>query len=140
MPDMFAVLDAAGRLVSTGTVVAQQLPAGLTARALTVDEVAAMRAGAAWDATLKTFGAPPPPPPPPLIDPAEYPPEDERVAADALLTEDSVGYRAVIELLIAKGIISPAEVAAAQAAALARLAALSADPALRDEMIRDRLR
>lgn len=75
----------------------------------------------------------------PLIDPAQWPDDDERIATDALLTEDSVGYRAVVELLIAKGIITAPEVAAAQAKALARLVTLADQPGVRRQMMADRI-
>lgn len=79
------------------------------------------------------------PPPPPLIDPAQWPDDDERIATDALLTEDSIQYRAVVELLVAKGIISSAEVAAAQAAATERLLTLTDQPGVRRAMMADRI-
>lgn len=47
----FAIIDADGRAVSYGTVVADPLPDGFTARPLTDDEVATLQAptGALWD-------------------------------------------------------------------------------------------
>jgi hypothetical protein len=78
-------------------------------------------------------------PPAPLVDPVDYPSEDERVASVALLTEDSVGYRAVVELLIAKGIITTAEVNAARTKAMQRLVLLADNPEVRRQMMVARL-
>ena len=57
---MYAVFDSAGTLVSTGTVVADPLPAGLSSRALTTDEAAWLAAGGAWDAAARTVREPVP--------------------------------------------------------------------------------
>jgi len=75
----------------------------------------------------------------PLVDPTERPDEDEVAASIALLTEDSVGYRAVVGLLLAKGIVTQAEVGAAMAKATERLVVLADDPAARREMMVARL-
>jgi hypothetical protein len=67
MPETFIVLNADNRPVSTGTVVADPLPDGFTARPLNDAEVTAMQAGSVWDG--ETF----PPvyvPPFPALDPA----------------------------------------------------------------------
>lgn len=78
-------------------------------------------------------------PPPPLIDPDELL-DDETVAASiALLTEDSVGYRAVIEALVATGVISERVIVAAQAKATERLAQLADNPKVRRAMMADRI-
>ena len=79
MPETFIVLDADGVPVSTGTVVADPLPAGLTARPLTDAEVAAMAAGSAWDG--ETF-------PPVYVPP--FPPLDATGALATLLVVEGV--------------------------------------------------
>ena len=76
---------------------------------------------------------------PPLVDPTERPDEDEVAASIALLTEDSVGYRAVIGLLLAKGIVTQAEVGAAMARATERLVVLAENPEVRRAMMAQRL-
>ena len=81
----------------------------------------------------------PPPPPAPLVDPTERPDEDEVAASIALLTEDSVGYRAVVGLLLAKGIVTQAEVGAAMAKATERLVVLADNPEARRAMMAQRL-
>ena len=78
-------------------------------------------------------------PPAPLVDPAERPDEDEVAASIALLTEDSVGYRAVVGLLLAKGIVTQAEVGAAMAKATERLVVLADNPEARRAMMAQRL-
>ena len=75
----------------------------------------------------------------PLVDPTERPDEDEVAASIALLTEDSVGYRAVVGLLLAKGIVTQAEVGAAMAKATERLVVLADDPEARRAMMAARL-
>jgi len=75
----------------------------------------------------------------PLVDPAERPDEDEMAASIALLTEDSVGYRALLTLIVQALNIPPQHVAAAQAAATQRLVALADDPALRRQMMAERI-
>jgi hypothetical protein len=76
---------------------------------------------------------------PPLVDPTERPDEDEVAASIALLTEDSVGYRAVVGLLLAKGIVTQAEVGAAMAKATERLVVLADNPEVRRAMMAQRL-
>lgn len=78
-------------------------------------------------------------PPPPLVAADERVDDDELQASVALLTEDSVGYRAVIGLLLAKGLITEAEVAAAQTAATDRLVTLADNPGVRRQMMADRI-
>jgi len=57
---MFVILDANGIAVSIGTVVADPLPAGLTAVPLTADEAQGLRDGTlTWDATTRTLVAVP---------------------------------------------------------------------------------
>lgn len=75
----------------------------------------------------------------PLVAADERVDDDEMQASVALLTEDSVGYRAVIGLLLAKGVITEAEVAAAMAAATDRLVQLADNPAVRRQMMADRI-
>jgi hypothetical protein len=62
---VYALTDNDGRLVSLGTIIADPLPDGLSARLLTDDEQARQKAGGRWEAG--TFTDPPPPEP----DPAE---------------------------------------------------------------------
>ena len=76
---------------------------------------------------------------PPLVDPAERPDEDTIAASIALLTEDSVGYRALLTLIVQALQIPAEHVAAAQAAATARLVALADNPELRRQMMADRI-
>jgi hypothetical protein len=57
---MYAVYDSTGRLVSTGTVVADPLPAGLTARLLTDQEAAWLADGGQWDAASRLVREPVP--------------------------------------------------------------------------------
>jgi hypothetical protein len=75
----------------------------------------------------------------PLVDPAERPDEDTIAASIALLTEDSVGYRALLTLIVQALGIPPEHVAAAQAAATQRLVALAEDPELRRRMMAERI-
>jgi hypothetical protein len=75
----------------------------------------------------------------PLVDPAERPDEDTIAASIALLTEDSVGYRALLTLIVQALNIPPQHVAAAQAAATQRLVALADNPALRRQMMAERI-
>jgi hypothetical protein len=57
---MYAVHDSTGRLVSTGTVIADPLPPGLTARLLTEQEAAWLAAGGQWDAAARAVREPAP--------------------------------------------------------------------------------
>jgi hypothetical protein len=75
----FIVLNADNRPVSTGTVVADPLPDGFTARPLTDAEVTAMQAGSVWDG--ETF--------PPVWVP-EFPPLDPAGALATLLVVEGV--------------------------------------------------
>ena len=76
-------------------------------------------------------------PPPPLVPEADRIDDDHQQAALMLLAEDAALAVVLLERLAAAGGL---DVEAARAEARAAMAALSADPALRDEMIRDRLR
>ena len=78
-------------------------------------------------------------PPPPLIEPEARPDEDTMAASVALLTEDSVGYRALLTLIVQALQIPAEHVAAAQAAATERLVALADDPELRRAMMAERI-
>ena len=81
MPETYAVHDAAGTLLSIGTVVADPLPDGLTAKALTDAEAVDLAEGATWDsATLSVI---------PLVRPP-YPPLDATGALATLLVVESV--------------------------------------------------
>jgi hypothetical protein len=75
----FIVLNADNRPVSTGTVVADPLPDGFTARPLTDAEVAAMAAGSVWDG--ETF-------PPVYVPP--FPPLDAAGALATLLVVEGI--------------------------------------------------
>ena len=57
---MYAVWSADGKLVSTGSVIADPLGAGLSARALTAQEQAWLAAGGAWDSTARAVREPAP--------------------------------------------------------------------------------
>jgi hypothetical protein len=65
---LYAVHDSTGRLVSTGTVVADPLPAGLTARLLTDQEAAWLNAGGCWDSAACVVCEPPMPAAPGVMD------------------------------------------------------------------------
>jgi hypothetical protein len=66
---MHAVYDSStGVLVSTGTVVADPLPPGLTARLLTEHEAAWLNAGGCWDAAACVVCEPPMPAAPGVMD------------------------------------------------------------------------
>lgn len=78
---VYAVHNAAGTLLSVGTVVADPLPDGLTAKALTDAEAVDLAEGATWDsATLSVI---------PLVRPP-YPPLDATGALATLLVVDGV--------------------------------------------------
>jgi hypothetical protein len=79
MPETYLVLNADNRPVSIGTVVADPLPDGLTARPLTDAEVTAMQAGSVWDG--ETF-------PPVYVPP--FPPLDPAGALATLLVVEGV--------------------------------------------------
>lgn len=57
---LYAVYTSAGSLVSTGTVVADPLPVGLSARTLTAQEREWLAAGGAWDAAACVVRQPAP--------------------------------------------------------------------------------
>lgn len=62
----FAVYNAGtGAIVSTGTVLADPLPAGLTSTALDATGAANLAAGGTWNTGTHTFDAPTPAPPTP---------------------------------------------------------------------------
>jgi hypothetical protein len=65
---MHAVYDSTGTLISTGTVVADPLPPGLTARLLTEQEAAWLNAGGCWDSTACVVCEPPMPAAPGVMD------------------------------------------------------------------------
>lgn len=78
---VYAVHNAAGTLLSVGTVVADPLPDGLTAKALTDAEAVDLAEGATWDsATLSVV---------PLVRPP-YPPLDATGALATLLVVEGV--------------------------------------------------
>lgn len=81
----------------------------------------------------------PPPPPPPLVKPEDRLDEDTTAATLALLTEDSVGYRALLSVIVQALNIPEATVAAVQAAATERLVTLADRPEVRRQMMADRI-
>lgn len=60
MTTYYAVFRADGALVSTGSVIADPLGAGLSARALTTQEQAWLAAGGAWDSAARAVREPAP--------------------------------------------------------------------------------
>ena len=57
---MYAVWSADGALVSTGSVIADPLPAGLSSRALTPAEAAWLATGGVWDSAARAVREPAP--------------------------------------------------------------------------------
>lgn len=90
--------DANGRPVSIGTVIADPLPAGLTAVALTDADAAALGTTRQWDATTRSVIDRTPAPEPPSVDNRLTALEEEvrgirERAAAALVTGDAAKVR-----------------------------------------------